>query len=430
MMQRWCQWVLVLCTIFVGGCAMSPRRPPSPDLISNAVPDGFLPRIRLYSVDRRHFASELPQMLIGLRRATKSAPAKILALSGGGAIAAFGAGALIGLTQAHARPKFTIVTGVSAGALIAPFAFLGSSWDPQLRYVFASGRIERLRHAVSRMAIARKILFPNVANGHGPLAELVDQTYTDAMIDAIGREAASGRKLFVATTNLDSQETVLWDMTAIASHGGMAAHDLFRKVLTASASVPGIFPPVLIHVREGSKVYDEMNVDGSVTTSLFILPLIAQTVIKQGLQLEGGKIYVIVDGRLAMTPVETPVNMLKELAESLSAESTYKTRDAVLLARGLAYRSHMQFRLTSIPVNYPAGNFLDFDRKHIRRLFSYGEFCAARGLLWTSVAKSVKRNIYRQIGVAPSTIACPASTPPTSLERAALGTLPLERVER
>jgi len=160
-------------------------------LISDAVPDGFTTRIRLYSVDRRHFASELPQILIDLRRATKNAPAKILALSGGGANAAFGAGALIGLTRANARPEFTVVTGVSAGALIAPFAFLGPSWDPQLRHVFASGRIERLGHAVSKVAIARKLLFGKVANPRGPLAELVDETYTDAMIDAIGRDAAS-----------------------------------------------------------------------------------------------------------------------------------------------------------------------------------------------------------------------------------------------
>jgi len=407
MMERWCQLVFVLGIILVGGCALSPRRPPQPDLINNAVPEGFSPRIRLYSVDRRDFANELPQMLIGLRRATKAAPAKILALSGGGASGAFGAGALIGLTKAHVRPKFTIVTGVSAGALIAPFAFLGPSWDPQLRRIFASGRIDRLGRAVSRMSIARRILFSTVANRRGPLAELVDQAYTDAMIDAIGREAGSGRKLFVATTNLDAQETVLWDMTAIAARGGPAAHDLFRKVLTASASVPGVFPPVLIRVHQGSAVYDEMHVDGGVTTPLFVLPLIAPTVINQGLQLEGGTIYVIVNGQLAMTPMETPVNTLKELAESFSAQLTYKTRDAIVLARGLAYGSHMQFRITSIPVGYPAGSFLDFRRKHIRQLFSYGESCAAQGLLWTSAAKSIERNIYRRVGAAPSTITCP-----------------------
>lgn len=422
-MERCCRWVLLLCTFFVGGCALSPRRPPPPDLISDAVPDGFTTRIRLYSVDRRHFASELPQILVDLRRATKDSPAKILALSGGGANAAFGAGALIGLTRANARPEFTAVTGVSAGALIAPFAFLGPSWDPQLRHVFASGRIERLGRAVSKVAIARKLLFGKVANPHGALAELVDQTYTDAMIDAIGRDAASGRKLIVATTDLDSQETVLWNMTAIASRGGTPAHDLFREVLTASASVPGVFPPVLIRVRKGNAVYDEMHVDGSVTTPLFILPLIAPTVTDQGLQLQGGTIYVIVNGRLSMTPVETPVNTLKELAESFSAQMTYKTRDAVVLARGLAYRSHMQFRISSIPVGYPAGSFLDFHQAHIHQLFSYGEFCAARGLLWTTVAKSIERNVYRHVGVTiPSTTACPALAPSpapgTSLERA------------
>jgi predicted acylesterase/phospholipase RssA len=428
MMERWCRWVLLLCTMVVGGCALSPRRPPSPELISDAVPQGFSTHIRLYSVDRRHFASELPQILIDLRRATKTAPAKILALSGGGATAAFGAGALVGLTQANARPTFTVVTGVSAGALIAPFAFLGPSWDPQLRHVFASGRIERLGRAVSRTAIARRMLFPKVAGPHGPLAELVDQTYTDAMIDAIGSEADSGRKLIVATTNLDSQETVLWDMTAIASHGGTPAHDLFREVLTASASVPGVFPPVLIRVHEGNAVYDEMHVDGSVTTPLFILPLIAPTVIDQGLQLEDGTIYVIVNGRLAMMPVETPVSTLKELAESFSAQITYKTRDAVVLARGLAYRSHMQFRISSIPVGYPAGSFLDFHQKHIRQLFSYGESCAAQGLLWTSVAKSIERNVYRHVGATPSTTACPGSALSTSLKPAgSSGTIPSER---
>jgi predicted acylesterase/phospholipase RssA len=427
MMERWCQLVSVFGIILVSGCALSPRRPPQPDLINNAAPEGFSPRIRLYSVDRRDFANELPRMLIGLRRATKAAPAKILALSGGGASGAFGAGALIGLTKAHARPRFTIVTGVSAGALIAPFAFLGPSWDPQLRRIFASGRIDRLGHAVSRMSIARRILFPSVANRNGPLAELVAQAYTDAMIDAIGREARSGRKLFVATTNLDAQETVLWDMTAIAARGGRAAHDLFRKVLTASASVPGVFPPVLIRVHQGSTVYDEMHVDGGVTTPLFVLPLIAPTVIHQGLNLEGGTIYVIVNGQLAMTPMETPVNTLKELAESFSAQLTYKTRDAIVLARGLAYGSHMEFRITSIPVGYPAGSFLDFHPKHVRQLFSYGESCAAQGLLWTSVAKSIERNIYRRAGVASSTVACPGSAS-TSLKRLdPSGTLSLER---
>lgn len=428
MLTSWRPWMALLGTIVLGGCALSPRRAPPPNLINNAVPAGFSSGLRRLGVDRNRFARDLPRILADLHRATRSGPTRILALSGGGADAAFGAGALIGLTQARHRPQFTVVTGVSAGALIAPFAFLGPAWDPQLRYVFASGHIERLGHAVSRMAIARRILFPNVAGSHGPLVELVEHACTDAMIDAVGREAASGRKLIVATTNLDSEETVLWDMTAIAAHGGAAAHDLFRKVLVASASVPGVFPPVLIRVHEGGVTYDEMHVDGSVTTPLFILPLIAPTVITKGLQLEDGTIYVIANGQLAMRPRRTPVNTLKELAASFSAQLTYKTRDAMVLARDIARRNHMRFRVSSIPVGYPAGSFLDFRRKHIRQLFSYGESCAARGLLWTSVVKSIERNIYRHVGATPSTTACPGSVPSTSLKRTdPPGTLPIEQ---
>lgn len=393
----------------LSGCALATRQPPPPALVNAAAPEGFSPNVRLVTVDRSGFARALPQILGDLHRAAGDAPIQMLALSGGGAYAAFGAGALVGLAQGHRRPQFTVVTGVSAGALIAPFAFLGPAWDAQLRADFTSGRIERLQRAVSRWSIAGKILLPRVADGSDPLAELVDHTYTDAMIDAIAREAASGRKLVVATTDLDSQETVLWDMTAIAAHGGPAAYRLFRQVMTASASVPGVFPPVMIRVREGDRTYAEMHVDGSVTTPLFVFPLAAQTLPNHQLPLAGGTIYVIVDGRLAMRPRKVPINTFKELKDSFSAQLTYKTRDALGLVQALAQRAHMHFRLTSIPVGYPAGSFLGFGRQHLRQLFAYGEACAASGLLWTDLAGSVERNIYRHAEAATHSLECPAA---------------------
>lgn len=408
------RWLVLLGIAALSGCALSTRQPPPPELVNDAVPDGFPSAIRLVTVDSEGFARALPQILQDLRRAAGGAPVQILALSGGGAYAAFGAGALVGLAAAHDHPTFTAVTGVSAGALIAPFAFLGAAWDTQLRQAFTSGRIEHLQRAVSRWSIAGEVLFPRVADGGDPLAALVDHTYTDAMIDAIGREAATGRKLIVATTDLDAQETVMWDMTTIAAHGGSAAHRLFRQVLTASASVPGVFPPVMIRVHAGDRVYEEMHVDGSVTTPLFVFPLAAQTLATSQVQFAGGTIYVIVDGRLAMQPEEVPVNALKELTDSFSAQLTYKTRDALGLAHALAQRDHMHFRLTSIPVGYPAGSFLGFDRKHLRQLFAYGETCAARGLLWTNVAGSVKRNVYRHAEAASASLDCPAEAPAAS----------------
>lgn len=410
-------WLALLGAAVLGGCALSPRRPPPPHLVNDAAPEGFSPDIRVVSVDRKGFARELPHILGDLRRAAGDSPISILALSGGGANAAFGAGALVGLTRAHHRPRFIGVTGVSAGALIAPFAFLGPDWDAALQRDFTSGSIEYLERAVSKMSVAKKILFPTVAGKHNPLVQLVDRTYTNAMIDAIGREAATGRKLIVATTDLDSQETTLWDMTAIAAHGGAVAHDLFRQVLTASASVPGVFPPVLIRVHQRDSIYDEMHVDGSVTTPLFILPLIAPTIVHDSPELSGGTIYVIVDGKLGKRPSETPVNTFRELVDSFSAQITYKTREALTMTLTLAHRQHMHLLLTSIPIGYPTGSFLDFHRAHLRQLFSYGERCAARGLLWTSFTGSVERNLYWGNGAALSPTICPASALPTASSR-------------
>lgn len=404
-----CRWLALLFGALVsGGCVSTPRRPPPPDLISNATPEGFPPDIRLVTIDRARFAREAPALLRGLGRSAPDGKINILVLSGGGAGGAFGAGALAGLAEAHARPQFQMVTGVSAGALVSPFAFLGAAWDPQLRKVFEGGDIERLQQSLTWGVIGR-ILFPQGIGGHDRLADLVDHNITDAMIDAIAREAATGRKLIVATTNLDDQETVLWDMGAIAMHGGLAAHELFRKVLTASASVPGVFPPVLIRVRDGGKIYDEMHVDGSVTTPLFAVPLIAHVLTEGGSELNGANLYAIVNGKLAMQPEETPINTIKILIDSFSAQITYKTRDALALVIALARRNHMHFRLTDIPVEYPSGSFLDFHRAHLRQLFGYGESCAKQGLLWTNPEQSIRHNLYRHPDEAALRAACPAA---------------------
>ncbi|MBS0380903.1 MAG: patatin-like phospholipase family protein [Proteobacteria bacterium] len=404
---RWRGLVLLLGIAALSSCALTPRKPPPPELINSAVPEGFAPDIRLLSVDQDRFASDMPSLLSGLHKATGGGPLDILVLSGGGAGGAFGAGALVGLGKTHALPSFQIVTGVSAGALIAPFAFLGPAWDPQLVKIFDGGAIERLQRPHALGLIGRT-LFPRAAGAGDALAVLVDQNITDAMIDAVARKAARGNKLIVATTDLDDEETMLWDMGAIAMHGGPAAHALFRKVLVASASVPGVFPPVLIRVHEGTKVYDEMHVDGDVTTSLFAAPLIAHILPAMRSGFGGANMYVIVNGHLAAQPHETPVNTLRILADSLSAELTYKTRDALSLVLDLAHQDGMRFHLTALPAGYPSGNFLDFNRGHLSRLFEYGEGCASRGLLWTNADQALHRDVYGRAGKVSTATACPA----------------------
>lgn len=402
------EFLLLAGLTLLGGCTTASRRPAPPDLISNALPDGYPPTVRLLTIDRRNFASRSSDFFQGIRSAATDGTIDILALSGGGSEGAFGAGALAGLSRAHTRPQFELVTGVSAGALIAPFAFLGSDWDASLHAAFSGERSRRLLRAPHLRMLAR-LLFPHSARRHGRLFDLVDHYVTPEMIDAVARATAKGRRLIVATTDLDKQETVLWDMGVIAARGGEPARELFRDVLIASASVPGIFPPVLIHVRAGDTRYDELHVDGSVTTSVFAMPLIAQILPKDLPQLKGANLYMIVNGQLARRPRTTPLKTTALLKSSFSAGMTYKTRETIADTIAFTKRLGMRFRLTEVPVDYPLEGFMDFRPRHMQALFDYAADCAARGLLWLTPAQSIRRNMTPVRATGNHHTACPAS---------------------
>jgi hypothetical protein len=194
--------------------------------------------------------------------------APILALSGGGANGAYGAGVLVGWTQTGERPVFKIVTGVSTGALTAPFAFLGARWDPQLQAAYANGEAKDILGWRQLATFALPSLYSASA-----LKRLVDRAVSPAMLQEIAVEHGKGRRLLVATTNLDTQETVIWDMGVIAKQGGPQALTLFKDVLVASASIPGVFPPVLIAGRaKDGRIVQEMHVDGGVNLSFLAVP--------------------------------------------------------------------------------------------------------------------------------------------------------------
>lgn len=410
-LRRWWRW-LVFSVVVLDGCVTMPRRPPPPALINFAAPVGFNVDVRLLSVNRRRYVQELPGLVADIKRAADGKTVNVLVLSGGGSYGAFGAGVLVGLSRAHTRPQFDLVTGVSAGALLAPFAFLGPAWDAQLRKVFTSGALESLQRS-PKLDLFKAMLFPKGVASHDPLARLVDRFISNAMISAVARQAATGRQLWVATTDLDDQETMFWNMSAIAERGGRAADTLFRKILVASASIPGMFPPVLIPVTENGRVYDEMQVDGSVTTPLFIAPVIALTAPAET-GLSAANVYVIINGHMGCQPSETPVNILHILEDSFSAQLTYNTREALNEVIALANRDGMHLALATLPDAYPSGSFLDFHRKHLQQLFDYGESCAKRGLLWTSATQDIRRNFYQGSGD-PSKTLCPGAVSTTYL---------------
>ncbi len=401
----------LICLGALAGCATPVRRPAPPAVINEAAPPGFPSTVRLVTTDLHGFADWAPSLFAGIRRAAHGGPVDVLALSGGGSEGAFGAGALVGLTEAHDRPRFELVTGVSAGALIAPFAFLGPRWDPELEAAFTADHRRLLSHPAWWRVVSR-LVSPLGRRHRDALYDMVDHYVTPALIAAVADATRRGRRLIVATTDLDSEETVLWDMGAIAEHGGESARALFRDVLVASASVPGVFPPVLIRVSDGRRTYEEMHVDGSVTTPVFALPLVAGLRPQKLPAWRGGEVYLIVNSQIARIPSTTPVSTLAMLTRSFSASMTYKTREAILGTVNLTRALGMRLRLSDIPADFPVANIVDFDPQFMRSLFDYGERCAVSGRLWMTPEQSIRRNQVLEREPSGRATPCPATARP------------------
>ena len=361
------------------GCVTLPRDERPPQRSQAAAPVGFSSSVRALGVDWR-LDRPPADIVMGLRAAATDGSLDILALSGGGASGAFGAGALVGLDRARARPQFELVTGVSAGALIAPFAFLGPAWDSRLTDAFIGGRGEGL---MQRRGILG--LFGESFYRGEPLRQLVDGLVTDVMIREVSRESAKGRLLLVATTDLDKSETVVWNLGAIAATGGESARTLFRDVLVASSSIPGVFPPVMISVRDADGVtYQEMHVDGGVAVPFFIAPEAVLVAPDEPHGARGGNIYVIINAELNAAPSTTPINTLSIVARGFSSALTHAARTALAQNATFAQKLGMSFRYTAIPSGDGSAGLLDFDATRMRALFDYASACAAKGQLWLS----------------------------------------------
>ena len=248
-------------SFLVAGCASLPRTPyGAADAPSARVLD--LTELRRYADDP---ASTFRQ---DRHQAVLRGPRTYLALSGGGADGAYGAGVLNGWTEAGTRPRSRSYRASAPARLIAPFAFLGPGHDATLRHLYTSGVAESLLDAPSPFnAIFGAGLF-----GNKRLRELV-ANYIDAnFVAAVAAEYAKGRLLLIVTTNLDSQRTAIWDMGRIASLRTPEALNLFRDVVAASASLPVVFPPMLVTAEANGRLFQEMHVDGGVTAPVLTLP--------------------------------------------------------------------------------------------------------------------------------------------------------------
>ena len=185
----------------------------------------------------------------------------VLALSGGGSYGAFSAGVLSGWTATRQRPALDIVTGVSTGALIATYAFLGSEYDQLLGEMYTSISSNDIYRSRNKLAV----LWSDAAATSEPLQRMIEARISPQLLQAVACPHAQGRRLYVGTTNLDSGQLVIWDMGAIASTGRPNALGLYRKIILASASVPGFLPPVNIEVTVNGRRFTESHADGGAT---------------------------------------------------------------------------------------------------------------------------------------------------------------------
>jgi len=320
-------------------------------------------------------------------------PVTYLALSGGGENGAFGAGLLCGWTAAGNRPTFKLVTGISTGALLAPFAFLGSEYDAKLKEVYTTITDKDVYDKKSILtAYWRESMFDTK-----PLAETIGTYIDEDVLAAVAREYEKGRILLVGTTQLDAQRLVIWDMGAIASSGNPDALDLFRKVLLASASMPAIFPPVYMNVTADGKQYEEMHVDGGTVTEMMlyneaIKPMMAH--VKAAKKMIGNDELIegLIHRKRALYIIRNdPVNPEWDHVKPRLGNIAGRAISTLVKTHGegdlyriyvLALRDKIDYNLASIPSDFNAPSQGMFDTVYMQKLFNLAYEMAKKGYPW------------------------------------------------
>ena len=297
----------------------------------------------------------------------------ILALSGGGANGAYGAGVMVGWSQAGNRPDFEVVTGVSTGALIAPFVFAGQRFDPALEHAYTSGQTDQLLKSRGLYAL----LLPGVFKPE-PLTNLVLNNISPELLAAIAEEHRKGRRLYVSTTSLDTQTQVVWDMGAIAQRDDPASRLLFVNVLIASASIPGAFPPVLLDVEHQGRRIQELHVDGGTVSSFLVVPQALLLEAPDARPLGDARIWVVVNGKWDPRFEVSRISAISIAARSFDTMMKALQRSDLTAITQFARRYDLTLSVAAIPDHVEA-NTLDFTQAHMTALFQAGEAQAMAG---------------------------------------------------
>ena len=382
-LSRWLAAAVLVGSLY--GCAGTPPRNPLPLELTNQAGIPGIPEARFWGDEWPRFSMERFETFSDddFKRyfpAIYDTEHNYLTISGGGANGAFGAGLLAGWTAAGTRPEFSMVTGISTGALSAPFAFLGPNYDDQLKAVYTTTSTAQIARKRNVIAAA----FTDSMVDTAPLREMIRSYIDSDIIEAIAREHARGRRLYIGTVNLDASRSVIWSIGAIAASDYPRKEELIRDVLQASASIPVAFPPVVIPVEVDGRTFDEMHVDGGTGSQVFAYPAaIDWKEVTGKLKVRGAPgVYVIRNSFLdpdyrgvkrGIIPIG--IRTIDSLIRTQGIGDLYQIYT-------LCERDGNTFNLAYIPSSFTEKPEESFDPGYMSKLFELGYRMAVDGYPW------------------------------------------------
>ena len=383
---------LTLLTIALLGCSALERKSAVPAQALNKAQISGLPSVR-YLISTQAGVDSFVNDVIALEKSRgKNAftgDANYLALSGGGDDGAFGAGLLVGWTKQGSRPAFNLVTGISTGALIAPFAYLGKDYDAMLESVYTS---IQPKDVYTVRGILSAVFSDGLADS-APLYQLISRYVDENFLKKIADEYnTNGRWLLIGTTNIDAGQPVIWNMGRIASIASPEALELFRRIMLASASIPGAFPPVMFDFLLDGQAFQEMHVDGGASTQVFLYPSSAASKAKElGIERRKNRqAYIIRNSRLDPRWSETERRTLSVAGKAIAQLIQTQGIGDLYRIYNTAQNDDVGFNLAFIGSDFNEAHNEEFDTKYMNALFQYGYAHAIKGYPWSKYPPGFK----------------------------------------
>jgi len=377
--------IIPIITTMISGCSTLGYRVAVPKEATEHAIIPNLSKVRFYADTQTFTKTELNDVAVNFRKGMQRSYSKdrswnVLSISGGGSDGAYGAGILNGWSKSGTRPVFDVVTGVSTGSIIAPFAFLGSKYDPVIKDIY----LNLTTDMVLKTNILSGIFGGSALTDNTGLANLIKLHATPDLLSKIGTECRKGRYLMLGTSDLDTQRGVIWNICELANSNAPNKLALFRRVILASAAIPGAFPPVKFDVEADGKQYNELHVDGGISSQVFLYPpAFSPRKVDEILGYKRKRrVFVIRNSKV--TPDYQVTNPKLLYVSARSIETLIKNQGLGDLYRiyALARRDNLDYNLTFVPASFNVHADDMFDPHYMSELYKLGESIGRRRNHW------------------------------------------------